>query len=272
MRIPQELESELAKKNVVLFAGAGLSIGAGLPGWSKLIEPLARATGSPWPSNIVDLTAIHLLNAAQSYENRRGRHALITHLRRELTTTEIRPTKAHQLLSQFPWSMVFTTNYDDLIERAFLNAGRAANVIVDQADIAFWDTNHTQIVKLCGDLARPKSVVVSARDFSTYHSVYPRMTERLRTALEMNTALFLGYSLQDPFFNQIWDRITIDFGSLQRVGYAVFFDASALEIDDLHHRNMEVISLETNNRDRTDVLANWLIELLEHYNNAVSGA
>ena len=37
----EDIRSALAQGNLVLFVGAGLSIGAGLPGWPALVRPLA---------------------------------------------------------------------------------------------------------------------------------------------------------------------------------------------------------------------------------------
>ena len=80
--IPLELSEQMGRGNVVLFVGAGLSIGAGLPGWDELIEPLAQRIG---------YSGGDLLKAAQFYENRMGRNALVSHLRDRLDTTTIEP-------------------------------------------------------------------------------------------------------------------------------------------------------------------------------------
>ena len=76
------------------------------------------------------------------------------------------------------------------------------------------------------------------------------------------TALFLGYSLQDPFFNQIWDNIGLDFGALRRCGYAVLFDGDPLDVDDLRSRGIQVINLKTNGRNKSAVLEDWLEDLI----------
>ena len=109
MTILNELAESLRRHNVALFIGAGLSIGAGLPGWEKLIRPLANRIG---------YTATDMLKAAQYYENRLGRHALISHLRDQLDTTGIEPSQNHDLITQLPVNIVFTTNFADLLERA----------------------------------------------------------------------------------------------------------------------------------------------------------
>jgi hypothetical protein len=44
MDIPHELVQAIAEGSAVLFVGAGLSQGAGLPGWAALLAPLP----APW--------------------------------------------------------------------------------------------------------------------------------------------------------------------------------------------------------------------------------
>ena len=45
--IPPDLVEAIAKGDAVLFIGAGLSAGAGLPGWSALLTPLADEIDLP---------------------------------------------------------------------------------------------------------------------------------------------------------------------------------------------------------------------------------
>jgi hypothetical protein len=260
--LPLELLEAFQRGDAVLFLGAGLSMDADLPGWSDLIRPLAHTVGTRWPTNEIDLTTNHLLTAAQHYENQRGRHALISHLREALDSTGISPTSIHQLVVSLPTRIIFTTNYDDLIERALRQAGQRPNVIVSESELAFWRKDYVQIIKLCGELTRPSSIVITQQDFNLYFVTHPRLAERLRTMLESNTALFLGYSLQDPFFNQIWDNIGLDFGALRRRGYAVLFDMDPLNVDDLERRCIQVINLKTDKHDKSTMLQKWLTTLV----------
>lgn len=247
-----------SRDETFLFIGAGLSIGAGLPGWADLVRPLAQASSTRWPVDENDLTVNHLLAAVQRYENRNGRHLLLTYLRDALDTTNFRPTSVHRALVNLPNRIIFTTNYDDLIERALRQVGKKPNVIINESDLAFWQEKATQVIKLCGDLARPNSIVITEQDFNTYIRSRARIAERLRVILESKTPLFLGYSLQDPFFNQIWDTIGVDFGALQRSGYAVLFGVSASEIDDWRRRHINIIELPRSNDDRNTLLTDWI--------------
>jgi hypothetical protein len=257
MNIPPEIANQFARGDGALFVGAGLSLGAGLPGWAALIRPLAEAVGYRLPAEDALITADHLLTAAGHYANQRGLNALIRYLNDKLDTRRP-PTAVHRILAALPVNAIFTTNYDDLIERALSEAGKRRIVIVSETELAFWSEDSVQVVKLCGSLDRPQSLVITKSQFNTYAAEHPRLAERLRTTLESKTALFLGYSLQDPFFNQIWDNIGLNFGDLRRFGYAVLFDADPLETDDLKRRGIQVVNLQTQGRDRTALLAEWL--------------
>jgi len=259
--VPTELYESFLNRDAIVFLGAGLSMSAGLPGWADLIRPLAQSIGSRWPASDVDLTTNHLLSTAQYYENQRGRNELLNYLRKSLDTIGVNPTPLHDLVISLPVNVIFTTNYDNLIELALQRTDKRFDVIVEESELAFWRETTVQVVKLCGDLTRPASVVITQRDFNTYFATHPRLAERLRTLLESKTALFLGYSLQDPFFNQIWDNIGLDFGALRRRGYVVLFDAEPIEVDSLERRNIQVINLNTTNRGKTEVLQEWLVDL-----------
>lgn len=261
--LPAELVESFQRNDAILFLGAGLSIGTGLPGWADPIRPLSESVGAHWPSDEADLTADRLIAVAQHYANQRGRHALIQHMRDALDTTGVQPTPVHRLIASLPVRVIFTTNCDDLIKRAWGQAGQRPNIIVSKPELAFWSEERVQIVKLCGDLHRPESIVITQRDFNTYFATRPRLAQRLRTTLESKTPLFLGYSLQDPFFNQIWDHIGLDFGTLRRWGYAVLFDADPLDVDDLQHRGIQVINLEAGERHKSVVLEEWLAMLAD---------
>lgn len=260
--LPAELSESLRKQELVFFIGAGLSVGAGLPGWSALVRPWAEAVGARWPQHESDLTASHLLAVAQFYENQRGRNTLIRALRTALKTTTVKPTSVHHLLATLPSMVNFTTNYDNLLEDALEASGQSINVIVTEPELAFWSETQAQIVKLCGDLRRPDSIVITQHDFNTFLTTHARLVERLRTTLESKTALFLGYSLQDPFLNQIWDSIGLNFGALRRWGYAVLFDADPLAVEDFRRRGIQVIQLDSGKYNRTECLTEWLHALV----------
>ncbi len=259
MHFPVEIIESFKSQNVVLFIGAGLSMNSGLPSWLDLFRPLENAIDYKLPSDSSYITTEHLLTLAQYYENLKGRNALVRYLRDNLDTYNIKPSDVHYLIASLPIKFLFTTNYDNLLERTFQDIGKRVSVIVDNREFAFQSNEETKIIKLCGDLNRPASIAVTKKDFNIFTETRKGILQKLRTSLETQTMLFLGYGLKDPFINHVWDSISFEFGPLQRIGYSVMFDARPIEVDDLERRKLKVINLPGANPGIE--LAEWLKQL-----------
>ncbi|MDT5272980.1 MAG: hypothetical protein QOH49_5166 [Acidobacteriota bacterium] len=252
----------LDNRKLALFVGAGLSKGAGLPSWVELIKPLAEAMGTPFPANPVDINDRHLLKTADQYEFRMRRPALTQYLNQRLAVL-VDPTSVHELIARMPIVEIFTTNYDDLIERALKDAGKGCNCVIHSEDFQHMDVGDVTVYKLCGDLVRRESVLITETDFFDFFEKKKLLVDRLRISFALYTTLFLGYSMQDPFFKYIWYRSGIEFGPDQRQGYAVMFNADQHDIYDLQRRNITVINLEAKPNKRTEALAGWLGGLIK---------
>ena len=149
-----DLEDALLARECVFFVGAGLSSGAGLPGWTSLVRRLGDDLGLPWSDRH------DYLDLAQWYRERFGRERLAAVLR-ELYATPARPTLAHYLLMSLPVRHVLTTNYDDLLERALDGLKRHPVKVLHQEDVARTGQNEVFVVKLHGDLAHPDEIILT---------------------------------------------------------------------------------------------------------------
>jgi len=260
----RELAGMLRRGDLAFFLSADLSASAGLPGWSALARSLAREVRyQPMLAEDEPITDKDVLEVIHRYKKkRRTRKALIEYLRDKLDTTNIRPSPAHQLLAQLvaslPMHTVFTTSYDNLLEWALREAGYRFHVIVDDSGLVDWDEEYIQVVKLCGDLQRPDSIVLTENDLNRYSATRQGLIGQLQTVLESKTPLFLSYGLNDPFLNRLWN-------ALERPKYAVSFDVTALEDPDSLRQDIRLINLETRRgRDRTEAMVEWLQQLLDY--------
>ncbi len=256
-----DLKDSLNKGNVVAFVGAGLSIGAGLPGWYSLISELAQRIGYELPP-AQWATGEALIDAAQAYINEQGLHSLVMFLKDKLDTTGKSPTAAHQALARLPISLVLTANYDDLLERAYRDAGKRVHVVVRDRDIPFMrrEPDAVNVVKLYGDLDQPDTIVLARQQYEAFFLQRPQMIKLLETELGRSDVLYLGWSHSDPHFNLVFGELLNRFGEFMRAGYAVMFDLPEARRKELERKHIRLVQLPANG-DLTGQLAAWLNSL-----------
>jgi O-acetyl-ADP-ribose deacetylase (regulator of RNase III) len=217
-----ELVDAMRRRECVVFVGAGLSQGAGLPGWATFIHHLAQDLGAPHTSELE-----HFLDVAQWYLEEKGEKALAEQIRRHFGPGLARPTLPHYLLMSLPVRVVVTTNYDDLLEQALEALRRHPMKIIEEGDVS--RTGHGEgvsIVKLHGDAAGSARFVLSRDDFDRFLRQRPAMAALFEALLLNHSFFFVGYGLRDPNFRQIHSRIADMLQSAQRKAFSIAVDAA----------------------------------------------
>ncbi len=151
------------------------------------------------------------LRLAQVYQTQRGRGALLDLVAKHVPSDDYLPGLAHRRLRDIPWAAVVTTNYDDLLERAF-EPVRKVRVVISDEDLTQHRTlDDLLVVKMHGDLRRRDSIVLSEEDYRQYPATRPGISVKVRQLLLEHPLLFLGFSMTDPHFATIdgWIRDTV---------------------------------------------------------------
>lgn len=255
---PDELLRAFKKKEVILFVGNGLSIGAGLPTWYELINKLAQRIGSPLPP-IKWATGDSLIDTAQKYVNQHGLANLVLFLQDELDTTGKPPSTAHEALPNLPISLIFTANFDNFLERTYQNANKQIRSVVRDNNIPSMgkDGHIVKIVKPYGDLNQPDTIVLARQQYERFFLTKPSMVNLLKDEMSRSTMLYLGWSHSDPYYNMVFSELLAHFGELTRPSYTVMFDISDEEKQELERKKIHVIQLSPEG-GRTQQLTTWL--------------
>jgi len=256
------LAGEIIKGDVVLFIGAGVSVGAGLPSWEDLTRRLASEIGYEVPPKGQRIETEVFTKVPQYFENRHGRHELISRVVELIDTTGIKPTKNHQVLARLPIQTWVTTNWDDLLEKTLDEAGRRCRIIVGGQTLPYQTAEAVSLVKMHGDQRQPDTIIITQEDYYSYSRRYPLVRLKLAALLLDKAFLFVGYRLGDPDFNQLRAEIGFYLKEHQRYAYAIFADVDEFTKEDLEHSFIHVISTNPREGENTSTALERVLESL----------
>ncbi len=254
----------------MVFAGAGLSAGAGLPTWGELLRRGIDELVGSLPEGELHQEELRqlvergkLLEVADFCKEKLGgayHQFLAEQVRGDLA--ELPPT--HDVLMQLPFSAWVTTNYDKLLERAYSKVKRGFPKTLTHKDTEalgrlLFDGGQF-ILKAHGDIDRPETVVLTSRDYSEIIHANPAFNEIFSGLLLTKALFFVGYSLSDPDFRLLMDRQLSHFKGFVPERFALMTGVGPVERDVLWRTariqviSYEVISSENESRVHTEVL------------------
>ena len=121
-------------------------------------------------------------------------------------------------------------------------------------------------------LNHPGRLVVTEEDYDAFLTKYPLIATYLANLLITRTAVFVGYSLDDPDFRQTWNIVTSRLGRARRMAYAIMVDASASEIARYERRGVKIVNLPGPKSRYGDILADTFMELHAHWRDNLISA
>ncbi len=126
---------------------------------------------------------------------------------------------------------------------------------------ACWWSAPILLIKLHGDLHHPNRLVLTEEDYDGFINRYSLLATYLGNLLITRTPLFIGYSLDDPDFRQIWQIIGDRLGKMRRPAYVISVGANQVDIARYERRGVKVINLPGNKRDYAKTLETLFNEL-----------
>jgi hypothetical protein len=123
-------------------------------------------------------------------------------------------TPSHAELVRLPIPELFTTNYDELIELTFKQAGVELEVSSTAQEFREHQPTHPDrhLIKLHGTISRPETIVLTRDDYAASRKSRTEMFEHLAHEVHYVSFLFVGFSLSDPNFNVIRDDARLAMG------------------------------------------------------------
>ena len=199
-----------------VFAGAGLSVGAGYVDWRGLLREIATDIGLE-----VDKET-DLISLAQFHVNEKGGRGKLNRKIIEEFTEEAELTDNHRILAKLPIRTYWTTNYDSLLEDALDDVSKRVDVkhTVEQLPNTTYKRDAV-VYKMHGDAKNPAKATITKDDYENYHRKNEGFITALSSDLVSKTFLFLGFSFTDPNLDYVLSRVRLVLGENARPHYCI---------------------------------------------------
>lgn len=245
MNLSNDLIQDIKNQNVILFAGAGVSMNLGLPSWSKLIDQMAIELGYE-PEEFQKKGSF--LELAEYYKLKKGS---IGSLRSWMDTNfhsneiQIEKSNIHKFIVDLNVDLIYTTNYDRWIERAFDYYKKPHHKIVGIHDFTQSNPGVTEIVKYHGDFDDDSSIVLTETSYFERLDLNTALDVKLRADSLGKSLLFIGYSLSDLDIRfllyklqLLWDN---NHAYVQPTSYVFLTENNPIQRKVLESRNIQTI-------------------------------
>ncbi|MDA9114803.1 SIR2 family protein [Burkholderiaceae bacterium] len=195
---------DLAENNVAIFAGAGMSKGAGYVDWPELLRDVAAELG------LAVEKEVDLFSLAQFHVNALGSSAGLAKKILEEFSEQAEPSLTHDILARLPIRTYWTTNYDSLLEDALKRACRVADV---KHSVSQMNTSRPKrdavVYKMHGDVTVASEAVLHKAQYERYYRSHESFITALSGDLISKTFLFIGFSFTDPNLDYVLSRLHV---------------------------------------------------------------
>jgi|TARA_R100000479_G_scaffold33554_4_gene14314 hypothetical protein len=273
----QEVKNVIENKSLGLYVGAGLSMGAGLPSWKELLLALIKIvednetlaeTKIAELKNLVKYPSKYLMLAEELREIIPQR--LPKFIKEKFDDKNLKPNKVHEYLLQVKSNFIITTNYDTLIEKAFVklydDVFPTIHTYKNASSINYnlWNKDFF-ILKAHGDAKNsPNDIVLTEKDYRKIIYNQRGYQSVLHAIFSTHTIVLLGISLSDPELLLMLGYIHNIFHGGSPTHYALVDKNSISNIEiDRWRKDFNIECIKYDSKDNHIELENILKEIVD---------
>jgi len=236
----ERLVQKVRENDVVLWAGAGYSLYAGMPSVLKLMEKIKEECNEEEKIHLNRISSLSELSSDFVNMRNGSKNELYRILRQEYN---INPqTKwVHELLLEIPQiTTIITTNYDKLFEEVY---GINMDVVITNEQIPLV-VKRNVLYKIHGDIDLPKSIVVTNEDYTDFfRSQDTPVWSKIKSLFAEKTMVFVGYSLADQNISYLYDNVMQALDGFQKESFLVAPNLPEFLINKLKRKKITYINL-----------------------------
>lgn len=248
-----EIAEQLWNNKASLFVGAGFSRNAIsksdipiIPLWSGLGDLFFTKVNGRKPKS-KDKAYANVLKLAEDVEHVFGRTTLDSIISEAIADKYRTPSEIYSEILSLPWLNVYTTNYDTLLERAadsLEQSGRRSYSKVLN-DKALSVQSSPYIAKLHGSITNlSEQIIITEEDYRLYPSKHPLFVNDVCNSFVRTTMVMIGFSGEDPNFNQWLGWVNDKLGKSARKVYLVAVEKMPdARVKTLESKNVIVLNI-----------------------------
>ncbi|MDD5622855.1 MAG: SIR2 family protein [Actinomycetota bacterium] len=234
---------EIGKAAVMIGAGFSRNANPATPNtplfplWSDIAKKIYSLLGEENYLNNKEFNGLEFAKEAGKYEDLFGRKELESLLIEMMPDNSYNPGELHKLLLSLPWSDIFTTNYDTLLERTqpFIYE-RKYDVVYSKEDIP--GKMKPRIIKLHGSFPSNRPFIITTKDYDEYAKNCAAFVNTVQQSIMENTFCLLGFSCQDPNFLKWCEWVNKNLGnSMPKIYLCGLLNISEEDKKDLNDDN-----------------------------------
>lgn len=214
-----KIQEIIAKDNLIIFAGAGLSRNLNLPTWNQMVIDIIKKVDKKELEPFIPLLNTNMLTALEVLDKMKNvRKEVYDYVRNNFEVTSESDLSLQKKLLQLSNNKVITTNYDNAFEMASNNKIKPSNPSskytinnVNKGDDGF-------IFKLHGSFDTPDHCIIYNEDYEKFYSSSNNEAapEKLKSLFSNLTFLFVGFGFNDPDIDLIFDKMNKTFGGFNK--------------------------------------------------------
>ena len=214
-----KIQEIIAKNNLIIFAGAGLSKNLELPNWNQMVIDVIQKVDKKELEPFIPLLNSNILSAIDVLDHlKNDKKDLYDYIRSNFKITAESNTNLQKKLLELSDNKIITTNYDNAFEIA------SNNKIIPSNNTSKYTINEINkddngfIFKLHGSFDTPDNCIVFKEDYEKLYSSNNNEAapEKLKSLFANSTFLFVGFGFNDPDIDLIFDKMDKTFGSLNK--------------------------------------------------------
>lgn len=272
-----KLAKLLREKKVMLFVGAGISASVGLPTWNALIREMGEKDGFDaelFESHGDNMMLAEYVGLRDEEWTDQKNETLYEFLKEKMDINkntkikeELEKSELYEILANFHFPVIYTTNYDHLLEKYFDMSHYQYKKIVsiDDMEDNTNDKDVTRIMKFHGDIDKKDSIVLSESQYFERMDFKSFMDVLLQADIMKYHILFLGYSLSDINIKLLLYLARKRWEGSESKKEAFIFTATPNKIQKAVFKRNGIVTFSGSDADKKEGTLNFLRELKEKY-------